>query len=143
MNPQSAIQKGKELEKYVVDELGAHGLDNRATRQPGSGNGLRKGDVNNDLGWCIECKNTKNFKYKEAAEQVRREGMGFQKEVIIWHPPGRPLGDSIAIINMHDFFDLLKDVKDGRGKGEILETYQVKRHLEQAIFHLRSIKNDL
>ena len=61
MKTQSAIQKGKQLEEFIVDELRLSGLDRRAYRQKGSGNGLNKGDVWKDLNLCIEAKNQKNF----------------------------------------------------------------------------------
>ena len=47
--PKSNIQKGKQLENFIVDRLRITGLDTRAYRQKGSGNGLNKGDIWNDL----------------------------------------------------------------------------------------------
>lgn len=111
MNPKSAIQKGKDLENYVAELLVKSGIDRHASRQIGSGNGKKKGDIATAIPWTIECKNTKTFKWKEASEQVKRESMGYQKEVVIWHPPQKPLDQSICIININEFIELLEGVK--------------------------------
>ena len=112
MTPRAAIQKGKDLENFIADLFARSGLDRRAVRQLGSGNGKRKGDVDNDLGWCIESKNTASFRWKEAALQVQRQAMNYQKECVVWHPPGTPLDKSVAIININDFIELLQRFKD-------------------------------
>lgn len=111
MKAQSAIEKGKLLENFIVDRLRLSGLDTRAYRQKGSGNGLNKGDVWNDLNLCIECKNQKNFS-KDWAKQVRKESLGIQTPVVIWHPPQVPLEDSIVIIDWGYFESLLLKSKE-------------------------------
>lgn len=136
-------QIGNELEEFVSNLIKE--MDSSARPQPGSGNGLRKGDISNNLGFCIECKNSINFQWKDAVRQVKRESMGYQKEVIVWHPTqeGAPLDDSLVIVNIHTFIDLLRAGHDSMTKGDILDKFQVKKHLESAVFHLRQIKNDL
>lgn len=143
MSARSNIQKGKELENYVADQLATRGIDVRAARQIGSGNGKRKGDISTDIGWTFECKNTKAFRWSDAAAQVAREAMGYGKEGVVWHPPGKPMDQSIVIINVQDFLEMLKFVKDHAGREEILDKYQVKRHLEQISFHAKQIIKDL
>lgn len=106
MKTKSAIQKGKELENWIVDRLRISGLDTRAYRQKGSGNGLNKGDVWNDLNLCIEAKNCKNFS-REWFKQVKRESMGTQVPVVVWHTNQVPLDDSIVIIGWAYFEELL------------------------------------
>jgi hypothetical protein len=140
----SNLEKGKLLEKYVRDLLIAHSLDSRAERTPGSGNGNRKkGDIDNNLGWCIECKNSKSFRWKETAAQVAREAMNQQKEVIIWHPPQQPLGSSVAIINIHDFIDLLVAKKSNASKHDILDRWTIKNNLNIAVSALRKVIKDV
>jgi len=112
MNPKSAHQKGKQLEDWVVQRLILSGLDKRAYRQKGSGSGLDKGDIWNDLGICFECKNTKAYPSNATFKQVKREAMGYQKEVVVWHPPQKPLDDSRVIINWYYFEELLKRAKE-------------------------------
>jgi hypothetical protein len=144
MNPQSAIQKGKELEKYVRDLLISNGLDARAERTPGSGNGNRKkGDIDNNLGWCFECKNSKTMRWAETAKQVAREAMGHQSEVVVWHPPQKPMGDSVAIINISEFIELLKVKKNYTPKEDILDRWSVKHNLEVAVNALRKVIKDV
>lgn len=144
MSAISNIRKGKELEAFVRDRLISKGLDSRAERTPGSGNGNRKkGDIDNDLGWCFECKNTKKMQWGEAAKQVEREAMGHQQEVIVWHPPQRPLEASVAIINLDDFIDLLVAKKSNAAKADILDRWSVKHNLEIAVGALRRVIKDV
>lgn len=107
MNPRSAIQKGKELEDFIVSRLRATNLDARAYRQRGSGNGLHKGDVWNDLGLCFEAKNTQKPNLGPTIKQVIREAMGTQEPVIVWHMPHTPLEDSQVIVSWSYFEQLL------------------------------------
>jgi len=128
----------------VRDLLISNNLDSRAERTPGSGNGNRKkGDIDNNLGICFECKNTKNFNWKEAATQVRREAMGHQDEIIIWHPPQKPMNDSIVIINILDYIKLLKVKKNYTPKEDILDRWSVKHNLEVAVNALRKVIKDV
>lgn len=143
MKPQSALQKGKDLENYVAQQLVVKGIDSHAVRQVGSGNGKAKGDIRTDCGWTIECKNTKNFQWKQAAEQVRREGLGYQQEMIVWKPPGRPLGDAIAIVALDDLLELIAAYKRNLGRTEILDQYKVKNSLEKAVFYLKQVVKEL
>jgi len=105
MRIQSRIQKGKELENWITDRLRLSGLDRRAYRQKGSGNGLNKGDIWNDLNLCIECKNQKNFS-KDWYKQAEKESMGTQEPIVVWHPPQLPLEASMVFINW-DYFEKL------------------------------------
>jgi hypothetical protein len=144
MSAKSNIQKGKELEAYVRDLLITHGIDSRAERTPGSGNGNRKkGDIDNNIGWCFECKNTKTMQWSVAAKQVAREAMNHQKEVVVWHPKNTPLTSSVAIINIQDFIDLLVAKKSNAEKGEILDRWSIKHNLDIAICALRKVRNDV
>jgi hypothetical protein len=108
----SAIAKGKELENWIVERLRLSGLDTRAYRQKGSGNGLNKGDIWNDLNICFEAKNTKNLALGATLKQVRREALGTQNPVIVWHPPHTSLEDSVVILDWHYYESLLLKVKN-------------------------------
>lgn len=141
MKAKSAHQKGKLLESYVADRI-SH-LDPQAVRQIGSGSGHRKGDIHNSLGLCIECKNTKVFNLKATLAQVRREAMGYQEEVIIWHPPQKPLADSIVVLGLDFFITLLEARQNGMAKEDILDKYEVKNNLQKAIHHLKQVDKNL
>lgn len=143
MLPRSAIQKGKELEDFIAEELRSSGIDPRAQRQKGSGNGLNKGDIWNAAGICIEAKNTKKFYFDGAWHQAVRESMGTQEPVVVWHRPQTPLSDSIVFMKWEFFKEMLKHKSDTQGKGEILEKWQVKNHLQQAVVHLKQVIKNL
>jgi hypothetical protein len=114
MKPKSAIAKGKILENMVADKLKV--IDPTAHRQPGSGNGLAKGDISNNLGLCIECKNTARLNWKETAKQVERQAMGYAKEVVIWHAPRTPEDKAIVIIDLDFFIELMGKSKEPKTK---------------------------
>ncbi len=106
MKIQSAKAKGKLLENWIVERLRISGLDIRAYRQKGSGNGLNKSDIWNDLNLAIECKNQKKFS-NQWSDQVKKDSLGVQIPVIVWHPPQRPLEDSTVMIGWSFFEELL------------------------------------
>jgi len=108
----SPQQKGKELENFIVDRLRSSGLDTRAYRQKGSGNGMNKGDIWNDLNLCIEAKNTAQPNLNKTLRQVNREALGTQIPVMVWHMPHTPLEDSHVIIDWHYFETLLKKTRE-------------------------------
>lgn len=111
MLPKSSIAKGKELEKWIIQELKLSKLDQRAYRNPGSGSGVAKGDVDNALGLCIECKNQRNFS-PSWYQQAEKESMGTQEPIIVWHPPQTPLGASMVFISWDYFKRLLLKSKE-------------------------------
>lgn len=115
MKPRSAIQKGKELENFVVNKLRWSGLDKQAARTPGSGNGKAKGDIWNALGLVIECKNQKKFPHDSLAQVAKANVSFFQTEVVVWHPPRTALEDSVAIMNINDLIELLKIKQTKKG----------------------------
>ncbi len=131
MLTQSAKAKGRDLENFVAQLLRDSGLDQRASRNPGSGSGKQKGDIWNALGLTIECKNTKKAPGKQEFEQVRREALGYGIETIIWHPPQVSLDESKVIINIHDWIELLKKSKQSIAIGD-RPNKQIKLKLEFA-----------
>lgn len=107
----SSIEKGKLLENFVVERLRLSGLDRRAYRQKGSGSGLNKGDIWNDLNICFECKNQKNFD-RSWFKQAEREALGHQIPVVVWHPNGIPMDKSIVMMDWGFFEELLLKYKE-------------------------------
>ncbi len=133
MQIKSALAKGKELENWIVDRLRLSGLDTRAYRQKGSGNGLNKGDIWNDLNICFEAKNTKNLSLNKTLKQVNREAMGTQTPIIVWHPPQSPLESSVVIMEWHYLEEMLLKVKNS--------TPAYENPDRQASFALRNLSN--
>jgi len=111
MKAKTAIQKGKELENWIVERLRLSGLDTRAYRQKGSGSGLNKGDIWNNLNLCIEAKNQKNIQ-KKWFKQAEKESLGTQEPILVWHPSQEPLENSKVFLNWDYFEKLLKQTKE-------------------------------
>ena len=141
MKAKSAIAKGKELENWIVDRLRISGLDARAYRQRGSGNGLNKCDIWNDLNLCIEAKNCKNFS-RDWFRQVKRESLGVQIPVVVWHTNGVPLEDSVAIISWNYLEELLQAQKQPVSKApDKSEAWAIRRLVEAAKAVVKILEN--
>jgi len=72
MNPKSAKNKGNRLENFICREIEKEGLG-KATRTPGSGSGLTKGDIFSNLKFTLEAKNHKSFSLGEWVNQVKND----------------------------------------------------------------------
>lgn len=113
----SAVQKGKLLEEYVANQLREKGLDPRAYRAHGSGNGnTEKSDIwtsamclGQNLG--IECKNHKILAIPEWWRQTKKlESLG-REPVLAFKQFGEPLGETKVVIYLDTFLELLKNQK--------------------------------
>jgi hypothetical protein len=109
-----------------------------AKRQPGSGNGLRKGDIIFGT-WTIECKNTKTFKWGEAAKQIAGDTFGIRTGVVVWRPPHTPLHASIAIINGHDFVELLQKAQEPKTKEPLTGSRELRYKTQSAVNALKAL----
>jgi hypothetical protein len=142
MKPQTAIQKGKELEDFIVDRLRLAGLDRRAYRQKGSGSGKAKGDVWNDLNIHFEAKNQKNFGGKAWFNQMTEENVSYLKECLVWHMPNTPLESSKVIIDWDYYEELLKKTKEPPTQETSKELrWRLKRFLEYAKDLIKELEN--
>lgn len=112
MKPKTAIEKGKLLENFVAGLLRTTGIDPRARRTPGSGNGRLKSDIDTTAGFSIECKNTKTASLPEWWRQTLRQANDFNKPAVVWHPPRQPMDESLIILRLHDFLEVLKKAKE-------------------------------
>ena len=107
MNPRAAKAKGNLLEDWVVDRLRKSGLDIRAYRQKGSGSGLNKGDIWNDLDIHFECKNVARMQWVETLRQMTRDNVSGLNEVLVWHLPQTSLESTKVVIPWEYFEELL------------------------------------
>jgi hypothetical protein len=139
----SRLQKGKALEEHVSHLLVSMGIDSTAMRQHGSGNGLRKGDVANNVGLVFECKNTARFNWKEASEQVKREAMNYGIEAVVWHPPHQPLDASVIILNLHDFLDIFKKSQDPKTPESLSDSRETRYKLQRLIQSAKDVLKTL
>ena len=114
MKPKSAIQKGKNFENWIADQIEEAGLG-RASRTPGSGSGNRhKGEILANIPFLIEAKNHASLKWHPAIDQAKS-----QAEIGNWDskkwalvvkdfrsPENNP--EAYALIDFHEFLKLLK-----------------------------------
>lgn len=141
MLARSAIQKGKDLENYVADQLKIKGLDQKAVRAAGSGNGTReKADINTSvmvLGRNIgfECKNYSNAHVKEWWEQAEKLEVLGREPVVVYKLRGESLEDVKAIIRLDTLLELIKRQSDKPEQDTLLsnEDRRLKWALEQMI----------
>ena len=123
-----------------MDRLRITGLDTRAYRQKGSGNGLNKGDIWNDLNISFEAKNQKTSKIKEWMKQSEADSLGTTNPVVVWHPPQVPLEDSLVIIKWPYFEDLLAKSKSPEMKEP---DRQVAWKIKNTIVALKALLKEL
>ncbi len=114
MTPKAAIQKGKDLENYLADQLRVLGLDTRAARSHGSGNGNReKADI-----WTsamilgqnagFECKHCSTISLPEWWRQAKKlESLGREPILVIKHTNDR-YEDTKAVIYLDTLLRLMR-----------------------------------
>jgi hypothetical protein len=115
--PKARIQKGKDLENWVVDQLKAFDLDNQARRSYGSGNGNGcKADIDTKttmLGQAlgIECKHMDKLNVPEAWRQTKKlESLGYEPVLVIKQTADN-YGDTKAVIYLDSLLQLLSLLK--------------------------------
>ena len=110
----TAVQKGKLLEDYVADQIRAKGLDPKAYRAHGSGNGNReKGDIWTSLQILginagIEVKNQKVIKIPDWWRQTRKLQNLDREPVLVFKEHLAPMGDTLAVIYLDTLLELIK-----------------------------------
>jgi len=141
MKPQSAKKKGKEFEKWFSDFI--REVFPNAQPQIGSGSGLKKGDIANTGNYAFELKNQKKLRLLDAMKQAERESLGYQRWILVWHPPQQPMENSVAILPITDLKELLKIEKNSKSTEDILDKWQIKTNLEKAIYFLKKVVKNL
>lgn len=113
MKSKSAIAKGKLLEDYVAQQIREKGIDPKAVRSHGSGNGnTEKGDIWTSMQILgqnagIECKNQKTLAIPDWWRQVQKlESLG-REPVIVFKLPKDSLGDAKAVIYLDTLLELI------------------------------------
>lgn len=124
MNPKSAIEKGKLLENYICDQIRGKGIDPKACRAPGSGNGNReKGDISTSMmvlgqNAGIEAKNQANLSIPEWWRQTRKLEKLSREPILAFKQFGEPLAETKVVVYLDTFLEL---VKRSSGIPEIVE----------------------
>lgn len=110
----SAVAKGKLLEDWVAQTIRESGLDPKAYRSHGSGNGnTEKGDIWTSLQILgqnvgIECKNQKNIAIPDWWKQVRKlESLG-REPLLVFKLPHSATEDALVTMYWQTLIDLLK-----------------------------------
>lgn len=115
--PKSRIQKGKRLEEYVCDQLKDKGLDMRARRSYGSGNGTGcKADIDTNLTILgtaagIECKHMDKLNVPDAWRQTcKLIALGYEPILVIKQTADN-YGDTKAVVYLDTLLELIKNQK--------------------------------
>ena len=110
----SNVQKGKLLEDFVANQIREKGIDPKAYRSHGSGNGnSEKGDIwtsmmvlGQNVG--IECKNQANLAIPEWWRQTKKlEKLG-REPVLVFKQFGEPLEETKVVIYLSTFLEMAK-----------------------------------
>lgn len=143
----SSVDKGKILENYVADRIRALGIDAKAYRSHGSGNGNReKSDIWTNMmvlgqNVGIECKNHKTLCIPKWWRQVQKlESLG-REPVLVFKQFREPLEESKVVIYLETFLMLAKLAKDAGVRhtdvpAEIRDIAKDLRELANELDHL-------
>jgi hypothetical protein len=143
MKSKSIIEKGKRLEKFLCQEIEAMGLG-VSVRTPGSGNGLHKGDIFNNLKFLFECKNEKQVNIlkniDQAKNQAEKGNKWPEKWALISRDPRYPEFEKVyATIDLWQFLELLKRNEEPMIKEPDRQT---SWHIKSAISALKLLEKD-
>ena len=122
--PNSKVEKGKRFEKSLAEQIRESGLDSRASRESGSGNGLRKGDINSSIEFLLEAKNEKGVpawllnRIDQAKRQAEKGWKWREKWALVLRDPRSPerASEEYAVIEFSQFLDLLKRASEPKLK---------------------------
>lgn len=113
----SQVAKGKILEEYVADQIRTKGIDLKAYRSHGSGNGnTEKADIWTSMmilgqNAGIECKNHANLAIPEWWKQTKKlETLG-REPVLVFKIYGEPLPETKAVVYLDTLLELIKNQK--------------------------------
>lgn len=115
--PKARIQKGKDLENHVCEQLKAFGIDERARRSYGSGNsnGI-KADIDTSatilgIAMGIECKHMDKLNVPDAWRQTKKLiDLGYEPVLVIKQTADK-YGDVKAVIYLDTLLELIKNQK--------------------------------
>lgn len=118
MKAKSAIAKGKLLEDYVASQIRDKGIDPRAQRAFGSGNGNTE---KSDIWTCmmilgqnagIECKNHSTLHIPEWWKQTKKLETLSREPVLVFKQFGEPMGETKCVIYLDTLLELVKKANE-------------------------------
>ena len=146
MLSKSAQQKGKRFETFICQEIEAEGLG-KSVRTPGSGSGLIKGDIFNNLDFMIEAKNQKKLQWWQSIDQAKQQAQIGNKWAEKWAlvvrdsrtPEKNP--EVYAVIDFWQWLKLLKTAEQPKIKKPDREMkYKLERFVEYGRSLLKEFK---
>lgn len=139
----AALQKGKDLEQHLVNQLIEKGLDTRAQRSRGSGNGNgEKSDCWTSLQVLgqnagFECKNHKKLSIGEWWKQTKKlESLG-REPVLVYKLPYNPYSGTLVTIYLDTFLELVKAAREPTEIKEVMPQTE-DREKRYALENLKS-----
>jgi hypothetical protein len=115
MKARSAIKKGKALEDYVCEQIRDKGIDPKAYRSHGSGNGTtEKSDIWTSMmilgqNAGIECKNHATLKIPEWWRQTKKLESLSREPVLVFKIGYEDWGDTKCVIYLDTLLELIKN----------------------------------
>jgi hypothetical protein len=140
MKARSAHNKGKRMEKFVLDYI-RENLDAHAYHPKGSGNGEEKGDVylpNHDV--VIEVKNAHTVKIAAWWDQTEEQAHNQTPCLIFRHPRYGETKKTLAVIYFEDYVELLKNQTTEVQVESQVADYEVRDAVTKLESSLRSLK---
>ena len=142
MKAKSAIAKGKLLEDYVCQQIREKGLDPKAYRSHGSGNGNNeKSDIWTSL-MCLgqnvgfECKNQSTLCIPEWWRQTRKLESLSREPVLVFKQFGEALEEAKVVIYLDTFLELIRNSQQieisGVENEDPKKRYAIKRMIDDA-----------
>lgn len=114
----SQVAKGKQLEDYVADQIREKGIDLKAYRAHGSGNGNReKGDIWTSMmvlgqNAGIECKNQAHLNIPDWWRQTKKLESLSREPILAFKIYGEPLAETKVVIYLDTFLELVKSANE-------------------------------
>lgn len=157
MNPKSAIQKGKLLEEYVCEQLREKGIDLKAYRSHGSGNGnVEKSDIWTSvmiLGQNVgfECKNQATLHIPDWWRQTKKlEKLG-REPILVFKQFGEPLLETKVVIYLDTLLELIKASRSTEDSPKTLSKNvvepqndrSIKYALDRAVIAVKSLLKEM
>ena len=152
MKPKSAIQKGRDLENYVSDQLIEKKLDTQACRSKGSGSGTgEKSDIWTKLQILgrnagIECKHQSNINLHDWWRQTKKlEKLG-REPVLVYKHTNDQYKDTKAVLYLDTLLDIILLSKVDNEIDTRQEDWQRKDasyKIDTAIKILQGVKNKM
>lgn len=133
MKSRSKHNKGKRFEKYLHEYFKAN-LDGYSHGTKGSGNGLDKSDINlPQYNIKIEAKNQQTTKLSEWWEQTKSQVFNETPVLAIRNPRYAEFQDTLIILSLEDFTELLKNSKE-----EVVVEHELSYSQKSALENLKS-----